>query len=180
MQWNDSFNYPKRSKQWKENACWWKPIWELCGHFCPSCCYCLIVSLSFCCSLKEAPNQRSSVGPISRNAQNTHCSFSLDFHSYSALRINVWKMQKHDREGFHCVSSSLHHWHCKERPAYVAKAPNMSQADHFCSSLVKSGLTWLHPEELQFQARKKFACTNIDQTTKWSMSMNSFPPCLHF
>ena len=82
MRRNGSFNYPPKSKQRKENTYWWKSIWELCGSFCPSCCYCLIVFLSFCCNLKGAPNPRSIVDPISRNAQNTHCSFSLDFHSY--------------------------------------------------------------------------------------------------
>ena len=41
----------------------------------------------------------------------------------------------------------------------------------FCSSLVKSGPAWLHPEELKFEAEKYFCCININRTTTQSLQM---------
>lgn len=45
--------------------------------------------------------------------------------------------------------------------AWMAKAPNKSQATLFRSSLVASEPRWPHPKELQFEANKHVICTDI-------------------
>ena len=44
------------------------------------------------------------------------------------------------------------------------KRISQSQANLFCSSMVKSDLTWLHPEEIMFEAKKYFVDIDINKT----------------
>ena len=44
------------------------------------------------------------------------------------------------------------------------KRISQSQANLFCSSMAKSDLTWLHPEEIMFEAKKYFVDIDINKT----------------
>ena len=66
------------------------------------------------------------------------------------------------------------------RPADVAEIYITSWTSLFCSLLVKSNPTWLHPEGLNFlEAKKYFRCINIDTTTTLRLQLEIFAHFLH-
>ena len=90
-------------------------------------------------------------------------------HIYSAFLIMFVKksvsenLQK-SNDCCHFMARSLY-WISSTRPACAAKYQTHHEPTFFCSTLVKSEPTWLHPEELQFEAKEHFFYINTDRTT---------------
>ena len=60
------------------------------------------------------------------------------------------------------------------------KVSDKSWASLFCFSLVKSEATWLHPEDVRYEAEKYFFWIDVDRPSKWNMEMKLFAHFLHF
>ena len=84
--------------------------------------------------------------------------FSVDLWS-NLLKIDVWKSPKYGRERCHFVSRSLCLWR-REHDRHVWRKIT-SRANLFYFSVVKSEPAWLHPEEINFEAKKKKKSTSV-------------------
>ena len=67
------------------------------------------------------------------------------------LRTDVWKSRKHGRECRHFASASQCLWHNEQGRCVQQKCAVGHKPTFFCSLLVKSKSTWLHPRELEFE-----------------------------
>ena len=60
----------------------------------------------------------------------------------------------------------------KEKNIMWQKCTLCHKLTFFISSLIKSKLSWLHSEEIKFQAKKYFCCRNIDRTSIQCLQLN--------
>ena len=91
------------------------------------------------------------------------------FLEYSFLFFKIWKLQNMAVSAtfLHlsiCVCDIMNKASMLGRKVY-----HLTNQTFFCSSLVKSKLTWLCPEESKFEAVKYCRCINIDSMTRLSL-----------
>ena len=94
-------------------------------------------------------------------------SFKINIQSYQNLAV-----------GTAILFGSLCLWQ-HEQGQHLWQCPLPHRPIFFCSSLVRKGSKWLHPEELNFKANKNLSCMTVGETTTPSLQTVILAHFLH-